>query len=269
MVDRSAAIRSRLVPVYGSLEPGMKLADLHVHTTRSDGWWHPERLAEAAVAMGLSAIAVTDHDDCAAGFEIASYCARTNLPLVVYPGSEISAREGPGDAHVIGLNLQTEVRPWQSIGQTVEDILVQGGIPVLPHPRPDGQGRPSYGAILELDVPVAIEVYNSGIEDLSANHRKRRGVDFNQGALDFYFQHQDRFLGAIGGTDAHFRTLGRGLTAYHGDLLAAITERRTVVVRLPDRERLMPWDPIGYYRGLKRMARRRAKRWGERPGGSV
>jgi PHP domain-containing protein len=268
MDDPAAVLSSRVIPVYGSYEPGMKLADLHVHTTRSDGWWRPEALAEAAVAMGLSAIAVTDHDDCGAGFEIAGYCARNSLPLVVYPGAEISAREGASDSHVIGLDLQHDVRPWQSVGQTVEDICAQGGIPVLPHPRPDGIGRPSYSAILDLDAPVAIEVYNSGIEDLRWIGEKRGGIDVNAAALEFYLEHQHRFLGAVGGTDAHFRTLGRGLTAYYGDLLKALNERRTVVVRLPDRERLMPWDPVNYYRGLKRMARRRAERWGERPGGS-
>jgi predicted metal-dependent phosphoesterase TrpH len=244
----------------------MKVADLHIHTRHSDGWWRPEALAEAAVSAGLSAIAVTDHDSVAAGFEVAAYCERTNLPLMVYPGSEISAREGPGDAHVIGLNLQDEVRPWQPIAQTVEDILAQGGIPMMPHPKPDGHGRPSHSAILAIDVPVAIEVYNSGMEDLRWVREKRGGPDFNRAALEFYVRHQDRFLGAAGGTDAHFRTVGRGLTAYHGDLLEAITERRTVVIRVPDREQLMPWDPVGYWRGLKRMARRRALHWGERPG---
>ena len=265
MDDRAAAIISKVVPVYGSIELGMKLADLHIHTIRSDGWWRPEALAEAAVAMELSAIAVTDHDDCVAGFEIANYCDKNNLPLVVYPGSEISAKEAANDAHVIGINLQKEVRPWQSISQTVAEIVAQGGIPVLPHPKPDGHGRPSYSSILALEVPVAIEIYNSGIQDLRWLREKRGGIDVNRGALEFFLQHQDRFLGAVGGTDAHFRTVGRGLTAYRGDLIEAIKERRTVVVRLPDRERLMPWDPIGYYRGLKRMARRRAERWGARP----
>jgi hypothetical protein len=265
MDDRSATLASRLVPVYGRYEPGMKLADLHIHTRHSDGWWRPEALAEAAVAAGLSAIAVTDHDGIAAGFEIANYCERANLPLVVYPGSEISAREGSGDAHVIGLNLKSEIRPWQSIPQTVEDILAQGGIPLIPHPKPDGHGRPSYSAILALDIPVAIEVYNSGIEDLNWIRQKRGGIDLNNSAVEFYERHEERFLGAVGGTDAHFRTLGRGLTASHGDLLEAITERRTAVLRRCDREHLRPWDPIGYWRGLKRMAKRRVERWGDRP----
>lgn len=38
------------------------VADLHVHTTRSDGAVAPDELAERAAAAGLEAVAATDHD---------------------------------------------------------------------------------------------------------------------------------------------------------------------------------------------------------------
>jgi predicted metal-dependent phosphoesterase TrpH len=184
---------------------------------------------------------------------------------VVYPGAEISAREGERDVHVIGLGLEREVRPWQSVAKTVEEILTQGAVPLLPHPRPEGCGRPSYGQILALDVPVAVEVYNAGVADLMRIPRRGEPHDWNAGAARFYEEHAHRFLGAVGGTDAHFRTIGRGMTAYEGDLLDAIRERETAVIARPEREQLMPWDPVGYWRGLKRMARRREGIWGPRP----
>src|SRR5690349_1584617 len=90
---------------YGEYNSDMLLADLHVHTTRSDGWWEPERLAEAAVARGLSAVGITDHDDIAAGFAVADAAVRRGLPLRVYVGQEVSARESGHDVHVLGLNL--------------------------------------------------------------------------------------------------------------------------------------------------------------------
>ncbi|WP_135667388.1 PHP domain-containing protein [Halorhabdus rudnickae] len=40
----------------------MVVADLHVHTTRSDGSLAPERVANAARRAGLEAVAITDHD---------------------------------------------------------------------------------------------------------------------------------------------------------------------------------------------------------------
>ncbi len=40
----------------------MRMADLHIHTTASDGIYSPCEIVEQAIAVGLSAIAITDHD---------------------------------------------------------------------------------------------------------------------------------------------------------------------------------------------------------------
>ena len=37
-------------------------ADLHIHTTASDGTWTPQELVQQALQVGLGALAVTDHD---------------------------------------------------------------------------------------------------------------------------------------------------------------------------------------------------------------
>ena len=39
--------------------------DLHIHSTASDGTWTPPEVVAAALAAGLGAIAVTDHDSVA------------------------------------------------------------------------------------------------------------------------------------------------------------------------------------------------------------
>lgn len=250
---------------YGDYAPDMLLADIHLHTTFSDGWWEPARLAEAAVARGLSAIAITDHDEIAGGFAVADAAAKRGLPLRVYPGQEVSAREDEHDVHVLGIDLTAEIRPWQSIAATVEAILKQGGIPILPHPKAPGRGRPTFAQVLALGIPVAVEVYNASVADLRLVSRLRRLPDANEEALAFYRANRERLAGAVGGTDGHFRTVGRGLTAYHGDLRAAIAEQRTAVLFRPERERLRPLDPIGYWRGLKELDRRRSEKYGPRP----
>jgi hypothetical protein len=249
---------------YGDYSPDMLLADLHVHTTRSDGWWEPERLATAAVARGLSAIGITDHDDVAAGFELADVVVRRGLPLQVYIGQEISARENGRDVHVLGLDLTQEIQPWQSVAATVEEILDQGGFPILPHPRPAGRGWPSFEQVLALETPVAVEIYNASMIDLK-RVRDRTLPDANEEARAFYHQHRDRLAGAVGGTDAHFRTIGRGLTAFRGDLRTAIANRETAVLYRNELERLLPWDPVGYITGLRRLDRRRSAKYGPRP----
>jgi hypothetical protein len=249
---------------YGDYEPGMRLADLHVHTTRSDGWWEPERLAEAAVARGLNALGITDHDDVSAGFAVADAAAKRGLPLQVLVGQEVSARVEGRDVHVLGLDLTAEIRPWQSIAATVEAILTQGGFPILPHPRAAGRGLPTFDQVLALGIPVAVEIYNASMLDLGRLlHRDR--PEANHEARDFYIANRERLLGAVGGTDAHFRTIGRGLTAYRGDLRTAIEQRETAVLYRAERERLMPWDPAGYLLGLRRLDRRRSEKHGPRP----
>jgi hypothetical protein len=107
-----------------------------------------ERLVEAALAQGLSAIGVTDHDDCSGGFAVAEYCARRGIPPRVYPGSEISALHGPHDVHILGVDLVENVAPWRSVEATVEAVLRQGGFVVMPHPKRPGGGHPSFGQIL-------------------------------------------------------------------------------------------------------------------------
>lgn len=249
---------------FGAYAPDMLLADLHVHTTRSDGWWEPERLAEAAVARGLSAIGITDHDDIAAGFAVADAVAKRGLPLRVYVGQEVSAREHDHDVHVLGLDLTDEVPPWQTVAATVEAILKQGGFPILPHPRATGRGYPTFTQVLDLDVPVALEIYNASLIDLK-RFRNRSLPDANVEARAFYEANRDRLAGAVGGTDAHFRTIGRGLTAYRGDLREAIARSETAVLYRPERERLRPWDPAGYLTGLRRLDHRRSQKYGPRP----
>src|SRR5690349_17464590 len=213
---------------YGEYSTDMLLADLHVHTTRSDGWWEPERLAEAAVARGLSAVGITDHDDIAAGFAVADVAARRGLPLRVYVGQEVSARDAGHDVHVLGLDLTEEIRPWQSIPATIDAILKQGGFPILPHPRATGRGLPTFEQVLALDLPVAVEIYNASMLDLK-RLRDRSLADANEMARAFYDENRERLAGAVGGTDAHFRTIGRGLTAYRGDLRGAIARGETAV----------------------------------------
>ena len=220
---------------YGDYDPGMLLADPHVHTTRSDGWWEPERLAEAAVARGLSAIGITDHDD-TAGFAVADAVARRGLPLHVYVGQEISARAGGHDVHVLGLDLTDESRAHGSRSGDYRSDSEAGGLPDPAAPARPLVALPTFAQILALDMPVAVEIYNASMIDLK-RLRDRSLPVANDEARAFYEANRERLSGAIGGTDAHFRTIGRGLTAYRGDLREAIARADTAVLYRPERER--------------------------------
>ena len=89
-------------------------ADLHAHTTRSDGTLTPTELVETAVAAKLTAVAITDHDT-TAGVEEAQAAAAA-LPLEVIPGIEISSRTGNREIHLLGLFIDPRAEALEDLG---------------------------------------------------------------------------------------------------------------------------------------------------------
>jgi hypothetical protein len=79
-------------------------ADLHVHTTASDGQLSPEAVVALAHELQLHTIAITDHDT-TAGVEPA--LAHRN-ELMVIPGIELGSRDGEDSIDILGyfLNIQ-------------------------------------------------------------------------------------------------------------------------------------------------------------------
>ncbi|MDD2200774.1 MAG: PHP domain-containing protein [Firmicutes bacterium] len=83
-------------------------ADLHCHTTMSDGTFTPTELVEEAARRGLAAIAVTDHDS-VDGIEEALQAAK-GTEVYVVPGVEISTDVSDGEVHILGfcINYKNE-----------------------------------------------------------------------------------------------------------------------------------------------------------------
>lgn len=78
----------------------MGFADLHSHTTASDGTQPPAENVRLAKEAGLTAMAVTDHDT-VAGLEEALSAGKM-YGIDVVPGVEISSVSGGQDVHVLG-----------------------------------------------------------------------------------------------------------------------------------------------------------------------
>src|ERR687894_2736620 len=81
-------------------------ADLHAHTTASDGTFTPTELVRAARALGLSHLAVTDHDTTAGVAEAQAAAREAGIHLV--PGVELSAEGPPGKCHLLGLRIDPD-----------------------------------------------------------------------------------------------------------------------------------------------------------------
>ena len=75
--------------------------DLHAHTTASDGDHSPTQLVQHAHEIGLTALAVTDHDTTAGVAEALEAGKRFGVEIV--PGIELSAEIEVGQCHILGL----------------------------------------------------------------------------------------------------------------------------------------------------------------------
>ncbi|MFC7233163.1 CehA/McbA family metallohydrolase [Saliphagus sp. GCM10025308] len=197
----------------------MLSVELHVHSSLSyDGRDPVEFILEQASAVGLDAIAITDHDEIAASLEAVERAP--NYGLVGIPGMEISSKAG----HVLGFGLSEAVPPGLSYESTLEAIREQGGIAVVPHPFQESRhgvmARVSRADLAQAD---AIEVYNSRLLTGRANRQAERFA-------------RSRNLPMTAGSDAHIgEMVGQAVTRVDTDdrsadgILEAIADGRTTI----------------------------------------
>ena len=79
------------------------MIDLQLHTTDSDGTWPWRRVAEACVAMKLTAFAITDHDTMARRDDILAFAKEKKVQAI--PGIELSTTENGQTVHLLGYFL--------------------------------------------------------------------------------------------------------------------------------------------------------------------
>ncbi len=85
--------------------------DLHTHSNRSDGSDAPGRLVARAAAAGLSAVALTDHDNLDGIAE--ARAAAESLAIELVPGTELSVEWPSGGMHMLVYFLEPGPGPLQ------------------------------------------------------------------------------------------------------------------------------------------------------------
>ncbi len=139
------------------------MLELHCHTTFSDGTLTPEQLVQRAIAKGVRALAITDHDTIAGWTEarIAAQAPELEHELEIVPGIELSTVHLERSLHILGYYpdpqrleapLQERVEGRKRRARKMAEKLTELGFPIqLPDmPGAMAPGRPHIAkALLE------------------------------------------------------------------------------------------------------------------------
>ena len=197
------------------------MAELHCHTTASDGVVTPEQLVEIAEHLGLDVLAVTDHDTIDGALRARDHALATGARVDVIVGMEVTTRR---QDHIVGLFLERAPRIFRSVLDTVDEIHAQGGLAIVAHPF---LGLPSSISASRLHEALQYCRFD-GIE--AENPYMRRGSRDRLSA--FLHKHSDNVGAPVGASDAHFGDLAKAVTLFEGrdaaDLRRAVEARSTV-----------------------------------------
>lgn len=91
----------------------MGKADLHIHTTASDGNSTPKEIVKLAAEHKLEVISITDHDSIAGLEEAIAAADEKNIEVI--PGSEISASFNDREAHLLAYGFDVENTDFQKL----------------------------------------------------------------------------------------------------------------------------------------------------------
>ncbi len=198
----------------------MLSVELHTHSELShDGRDPVGLLLEQASAVGLDALAVTDHDEIDASIEAAEMASDYGLVGIV--GMEVTCAAG----HVLAFGIEEIVPSGLGFDETLAAIREQGGIAVVPHPfQKTRHGVAAHITDEQLASADAIEVYNSRLFTGRSNRQAEKFAVRNG-------------LPMTAGSDAHISEMvGQAVTEVGADdrsaeaILSAIAEGRTSVV---------------------------------------
>jgi predicted metal-dependent phosphoesterase TrpH len=194
-------------------------ADLHMHSTYSDGIATIEQLLEHVQHQtNLDVIALTDHDVIEGSLHARDLWAKGSYRFDFIVGEEISTKEG----HLLGLFLEKRIRSGLSMEQSIDLIHEQGGIAVVAHPLHPLFRHSCSREVLER-IHAHKDLWLDGVETWNASFC---GIYANRLAMRTnreFFRWPE-----LGNSDAHtLNAIGRGFTWFEGknalDVRAAVT----------------------------------------------
>ena len=168
-----------------NIPEGYVPVDLHMHSHHSfDSKTKMDNILKAAVAQGVRAISITDHDNLEGSLEALK---RDHPGVDIVPGMEITSEVGD----IIALFINKPIHAVDLKG-IVKEVREQGGLLYLPHPF---RGRRSIALELIENMDV-FEIYNGRSQGINYNDDAFGDAEIVQFAQEYH-------LTGMGGSDAH------------------------------------------------------------------
>jgi predicted metal-dependent phosphoesterase TrpH len=156
----------------------MDFADLHAHTTVSDGSLTPEELVALAAGNGLAALGITDHDTTDA--VSAAQRAGEQLGVWVVPGVELNTDTEDGHVDILGYFIDITSETFQAKLQRIRDARYERARRMVDKLR--ALGLPiTFDRVLELSTEGAV-----GRPHVAEALREAGHVDTIGEAFDLY-----------------------------------------------------------------------------------
>jgi len=193
-------------------------ADLHMHTTYSDGCATIDELLEyVQMHTELDVIAITDHDQIEGALRARDLWAKGSYHFDFVVGEEVSTKEG----HLLGLFIEKRIQPGQSMEQSIDLIHEQGGLAVIAHPLHRFFRHSCQKPVMER-IHASKESWFDGIETWNSSFC---GIYANGIAMR---ANRNRYgLAELGNSDAHtLNAIGSGITWLAGK--SALDVRRSI-----------------------------------------
>lgn len=219
--------------------------DLHIHSHYSeDAEGSPKEIIKILKKRKLDGAAITDHNTIKGSLEALKLRTKD---FIVIPGVEVSTKDG----HVIALGVKEDFPRDLSLEETIDLIIDEGGIIVVPH---------LFRMLSGIKVDKLIEIKNkiSVIEVFNSCSTAKSNIKSMEIAKKLN-------LGGTGGSDSHVANyVGYGYTVFNttdysiDSLIAEIENKKTwgegsVLPLAYRRDRVIKSIRQFFQRGLKRI----------------
>jgi predicted metal-dependent phosphoesterase TrpH len=157
--------------------------DLHIHSNYSeDAQGSPSEIIKSLKKKELNGMCITDHNSVQGSLKALKISPKD---FIVIPGAEISTLDG----HVLAMNIFKNIPKNLPLETTIEKIIDEGGIPIIPHVFRNMSGIKKRKLDMIINKIKTIEVFNSCSQPNTNLKMAKIAKNYN--------------LGGTGGSDTH------------------------------------------------------------------